>query len=256
MKKFLILAAILFIICLKSSLAQTVTNPNVENSDSPTSIITKIETDQRYTIISFRHYAGSDNAWAVLNKEIYIQTDVDNKHYKYLKSEGIAVVPETRNTLKKTNDKLEFKVYFEKIPGNAKNIDIIERAGKRNDGINYFNFYNVDLTHSSSGDERIKITNVELLPPPPVTGIEQPSDGATGMATAMNAMGPMYASMAKSLFDAQLAYYKQPGKIAEIAKLNKAYFDALVKEGFNYDQALKIITANSLISKSSSINGQ
>jgi hypothetical protein len=69
-------------------------------------------------------------------------------------------------------------------------------------------------------------------------------------------MGPMYASMAKSVLDAQLAYFKQPGKLAEIAKLNKEYFDALVKEGFTYDQALKIITSSSLISKSSSVPGQ
>ncbi|QEC79630.1 hypothetical protein [Mucilaginibacter ginsenosidivorax] len=257
MKKALILAAVLFTIGLKNSFAQTVTNPDIESTDSPTSTITKIETDQQYTVVSFRHYAGSDNAWAVLNREIYIQTDVDNKHYGYVKSEGIAVAPETRNTLKKLNDKLEFKVYFKKIPANAKTIDIIERAGKRSDGINYFNFYNVDVTHSSPGDKGIKITNVELLPPPPVNGTEQPSsDGANGMANAMGAMGPMYASMAKSLLDAQFAYFKQPGKIAEIAKLNKEYFDALTKEGFTNDQALKIITANSIIPKSASINGQ
>ncbi|WP_439697301.1 hypothetical protein ACFGVS_02490 [Mucilaginibacter sp. AW1-7] len=256
MKKALILAAVLFTIGLKSSFAQTVTNPDIESTDSPTSTITKIETDQQYTVVSFRHYAGSDNAWAVLNREIYIQTDVDNKHYGYVKSEGIAVAPETRNTLKKTNDKLEFKVYFKKIPANTKSIDIIERAGKRNDGITYFNFYNVDVIHSSPGDKGVKITNVELLPPPPVNGTGQPLDGANMLANAMGGMGPMYTSMVKSLLDAQFTYYQQPGKIAEIAKLNKEYFDALTKEGFTNDQALKIITSNSIIPKSASINGQ
>lgn len=256
MKKALILTAVLFAIGLQCSFAQTVTNPDVETTDSPTSTITKIETDQQYTIVSFRHYAGSDNAWVVLNKEIYIQTDVDNKHYGYVKSEGIAVAPETRNTLKKLNDKLEFKVYFKKIPANAKSIDIIERAGKRSDGINYFNFYNVDVIHSSPGDKRIKITNVELLPPPPAN-----TDTVKGLFYGhgnemASAMAPMYASMAKSLLDAQFAYYQQPGKIAEIAKLNKEYFDALTKEGFTNDQALKILTSNSIIPKSASINGQ
>lgn len=256
MKKALILAAVLFTIGLKSTFAQTVTNPDIETTDSPTSTITKIETDQQYTVVSFRHYAGSDNAWAVLNKEIYIQTDVDNKHYGYVKSEGIAVAPETRNTLKKLNDKLEFKVYFKKIPANTKTIDIIERAGKRSDGINYFNFYNVDVIHSSPGDKGIKITNVELLPPPPAN-----TDTVKGLFYGhgnemANAMAPMYTSMVKSLLDAQFAYYQQPGKIAEIAKLNKEYFDALTKEGFTNDQALKIITSNSIIPKSASINGQ
>jgi len=256
MKKALILTALLFTIGLKSSFAQTVTNPDVETTDSQTSTITKIETDQQYTVVSFRHYAGSDNAWAVLNKEIYIQTDVDNKHYGYIKSEGIAVAPETRNTLKKTNDKLEFKVYFKKIPANTKSIDIIERAGKRSDGITYFNFYNVNLTNSHSGDNRIKITNVELLPPPPAN-----TDTVKGLFYGhgnemASAMAPMYTSMVKGLLDAQFAYLKQPGKIAEIAKLNKEYFDALTKEGFTNDQALKIITSNSIIPKSTSINGQ
>jgi hypothetical protein len=72
-----------------------------------------------------------------------------------------------------------------------------------------------------------------------------------GMMGMMNSFGPMMSNMAKSLMDAQLDYYKQPGKLEEIAKLNKQYFDALVKEGFTNDQALKIITSDSLLPKSS-----
>jgi hypothetical protein len=255
MKKALFLVIVVSAMRI-TSFAQTVVNPNVEVSESTASIITKVETDKQYTVVSVDQYANSDNAWVVLNKEIYIQTDVDNKHYDYVKAENIAVAPQPKYVFKKAGDKLSFKIYFKKIPANSKSIDVIERAGRRTDGITFLNFYNVDLTHSSPGEHHVKITDVVLLPPPPMNGIEQPSNGANEMANAMGAMGPMYATLAKSMLDAQLAYYKQPGKLAEMAKLNKDYFDALVKEGFTYDQALKIITSNSLISKSSSVNGQ
>ena len=76
------------------------------------------------------------------------------------------------------------------------------------------------------------------------------------MNMAMSSVGPMYANMVKSMMNAQFDYFKQPGKIAELANMNKQYFDALIKEGFTNDQALKIVTSNGLLSKSSSINGQ
>lgn len=77
--------------------------------------------------------------------------------------------------------------------------------------------------------------------------------GDAGMAGMMNSFGPMMSNMAKSIMDAQLEYYKQPGKLEEIAKLNKQYFDALVKEGFTSDQALKIITSDSLLPKGNGV---
>lgn len=86
-----------------------------------------------------------------------------------------------------------------------------------------------------------------------VSVISKPSKdffGDAGMAGMMNSFGPMMSNMAKSMMDAQLEYYKQPGKVEEIAKLNKQYFDALVKEGFTADQALKIITSDSFLPKS------
>lgn len=77
--------------------------------------------------------------------------------------------------------------------------------------------------------------------------------GEAGMMGLMNSMGPMMGNMARSMMDAQLDYYKQPGKLEEIAKLNKQYYDALVKEGFTYDQALKIITSDSFLPKGNGV---
>jgi hypothetical protein len=253
MKKILTLSAMLMMACL-TSLAQVIVNPRVESSDDYNTIITKVESDAKFTVINFEYTANSDNSWVQLNKEIYIQTDQGNAHYNYVKSENIAMVP-AKHTLAKAGERLLFKVYFQKIPPTAKSIDIIERAGRRSDGITFFNFYNVDLRHSYPGEQHIKITDVVLVPPPPANMMSQPSIGTDGMANAMNAMGPMYTTLAKSMLDAQLDYYKQPGKLTELAKLTKEYFDALAKEGFTYDQALKIITSNSLISKSG-LSGQ
>lgn len=249
MKKTLLLTATLVAICLYS-FSQNVVNPHIEIKDSPATIISKIETDKQYTIVSFEHYAQIDSAWVVLNKEIYIQTDVDNKHYEFVKAEGIAVAPATRHTFAKAGDKLSFKVYFKKIPVNAKLIDIIEHAGKRSDDISFFNFYDVDLTQSNRGEQGVKVTEV-VLAPPPING-QTNSVGGVELTNMMGAMGPMYASLIKSMLDAQLSFYKQPGKLTEVAKVHKQYFDALVKEGFTYDQAIKILTSSPLIQMSGS----
>lgn len=259
MKKPILTIITLFIIATQA-FAQNLTIPKVEQKDDQSTIIKKVETNNLYTIVTFENYAYQDKAWVQLNKEIYLQTDLSNAHYDYVKSENIAMAP-NKDVLKKAGDKLEFKVYFKKIPATANSIDIIEHAGLNKSGVSYFNFYNVSLTEQVTLSNHVKVTNVVLLPPPPIqsdtttTGLSY-GNPSNEMQNAMSSMGPMYASMAKSVLDAQLAYFKQPGKISEIAKLNKDYFDALVKAGFNYDQALKIITSSSLIPKSSSVPGQ
>ncbi len=260
MKKTLTLTAFLMISCF-TAFSQNIVKPQVDQNEDFNCEIEKIETGSQFTSVTFAYTANADNAWVQLNKEIYIQTDQGNEHYNYVKSENIAMVP-AKHVFAKAGDKLTFKVYFKKIPAASKTIDIIERAGYRKDGILFFNFYGVSLSQSTSdgASKRATVTDVRLLPPPPVSA-DTASRGlfygaGNEMQNAMSAMGPMYASMAKSLLDANLAYYKQPGKIAELAKLNKDYFDALVKEGFTNDQALKIITSDGLFSKSSSLNGK
>jgi hypothetical protein len=253
MKKTLTLIILLLITC--SAFSQNIVSPQVDQTDDDNGKIAKIETDNQFTIVTFAYTANSDNTWVQLNKEIYIQADQGNEHYNYVKSENIAIVP-AKHIFTKAGERLSFKVYFKKIPADTKSIDIIERAGYKKDGITFLNFYDVSLVKQRAYITDVKITGPNGGSPYLASGPDEQSDVKGGMMGAMNAMGPMYASMAKSVLDAQLAYFKQPGKIAEIAKLNKAYFDALVKEGFNYDQAIKIITSSSLIPKSSSVPGQ
>ncbi len=248
MKKILSLSALLIMACLPL-FAQTIDNPQVEHSDDMSSFITKIETNKQYTIVSFECTAHNENSWIQLNKEIFIQTDVDNKHYNYVKSENIVMVP-GRHNFAKAGEKLLFTVYFEKIPQEAKSIDIIERAGTRQNGIGYFNYYNVSLTKSRA---ITPVTAANLMVPERsldrMISRNETLNSGTNMMNIMNSMGPMFGNLTKSMMDAEIDYYKQPGKITEVARLNREYFDALVKQGFNEDQALKIITSESLLHK-------
>lgn len=223
-----------------SAFAQTITYPAVGRAENGSCSIIKIETTDKHTVVTFEYTAQSDDAWADIRKEIFIKTDLSVKHYNFIKAENISISPE-RTSFAHADDKLAFKVYFQKIPKNAKSIDVIENAEDSTDASNYFNYYNVSLTASQGK----LVSRVTLTPPPIDKGMR------VGELSVFDNMGPMLTNMAKSMMDAQLDYYKQPGKIAEIAKLNREYFNALVKEGFTEDQALKIITAESLLPKAS-----
>lgn len=242
MKKTLILFA-LFLIAGLSSPAQNIINPQIGHRDDMNTAITKIETDKENTIVSFEYSAQNKSSWIQLNKEIYIQTRLNNKHYNYVRSENITMVPD-KHTFANDGDKLLFKVYFEKIPTEANSIDIIERAGTHDDGIGYLNFYNVSLTQQQS--LKTKVVDMNITHSADIVNMDMGSH----MAGLMDSMGPMFGNLTKTMMDAKINYYKQPGKLTEVAKLNKQYFNALVKEGFTSEQALKIITSESLFSKS------
>ena len=229
---------LLFISYASATFAQKIVDPKVGSSDDFATRITRIETNKQYTIVSFKSVAILDNSWFQVNKEIFIQTDQSNAHYGYVKAEGIKVTPE-RTTLKKAGDKLNFKIYFTKIPAQTKVLDVIERAGK-SEGTT-FNFYNVNLTEQA--DANSVVTDIVLAPPAPR------DFGNT--QNMMDSMMPMLGNMTKAMMDAQVEYYKQPGKIEELAKLHKRYYDALCKEGFNADEALKIITSEGIMPKPS-----
>lgn len=260
----------------------SIKNPSVNSTDDWNTTIKQIEVNDKYTIISFETTASSANSWVQLNKEIYLQTDERNTHFNYVKSEKIPLVP-VKEFLINAGDKYDFKVYFEKIPATAKSINIIERAGPST-GAAYLNFYGVSLSNSGpavnnyvsktitdtvfpkSNAQRIKTVSVTLTPPPPgsyQTGntfsVGDASSSAllkadNVFAQTMQSVVPMMGSMAKTMMDAQIEYYKQPGKIAEIAKLNKEYYDALRKEGFSSDDAIKVITASGIMPKVSGLD--
>ncbi len=55
-------------------------------------------------------------------------------------------------------------------------------------------------------------------------------------------------SVYTSLYDAQLKFFMDKTKVEEVAKINKNYYDALIKVGFTADQAFKILVSTPLIS--------
>lgn len=274
MKKLLTLIT-LFIISGLPTIAQTINSPFVKTREDGNTIIKKIATTGNYTVVTFETTANSPDYWVQLNKEIYLQTDISNAHYNYIKSENIVMAPK-KQTFSNAGDKLVFRVYFKKIPAAAKSINIIERSGPSNGNVSFFNFYNVSLTQSapnqyaSVGGRNLMTVKIDTAIVPssayqevrieePVRGnaIDVVNDNVHNeFGDAMKMMMPMMANMSKVIMDAQLNYYKQPGKLAEVAKLNKTYFDALIQEGFTRDEALKIITSVSILPKPTDINNK
>lgn len=236
MKKIFISLSILLITSL-AAFSQNIVNPQIDQNEDPNTKITSVETNSLFTIVHFETAAEGDSAWTQLNKEIYIQTDVDKKHYGFVKAEGIPMFP-AKHYLKTSKGKLPFTVFFEKIPSSSKSIDIIERAGISYSGETFFNFYGVSLTQKA---DAASLHQGSLF-----LNNNSTSNGMNGI---MAAMAPMYNTLATSMMNAQLDFYKQPGKLEEVAKLNKQYYDALITAGFTADQAIKIITSEGLLPK-------
>jgi len=233
--------SLLFLLLLLPAVAfcQTINSPSVEYSDDPSTTIEKIEITPKYTAVYFKHTTTSKGSWLELNKSIYLQDADGEDRYNYLRSEGIKLRP-LKDTATTDNQVFNFTVYFEKLKPGTKSINVIERATSimnRMSGTSFFNYYNVSLV--DSGKSKKHITDVKLLPPPSAFYSSKNTDFS---------MGAMVTSMYTAMLDSQIKFYSDKTKIDEMAKIDKSYYDALIKAGFNADQALKILTSRSLIS--------
>jgi len=247
--------SLLFLLLLLPALSfcQTINSPSVEYSDDPSTTIEKVEITPKYTVIYFKHTAAAKGGWLELNKSIYLQ-DVDGEdRYNFIKSEGIKLRP-MKDTATTDNQEFNFTVYFEKLKPGTKAINVIERATSimnRMSGTNYFNFYNVQLV----GNRKTRVTEVKLLPPPAImaadttqgTTIYPPLSGLSSKSYDFN-MGTMMTSMYNAALEAQLKFYSDKARLDEMAKIEKSYYDALMKAGFTADQALKILVSKPLLS--------
>jgi len=240
MRKLTLSIAALF--ACATAFAQNITNPKFDGRDDTNTSISKIETNKQFTVVTFETVAPGDSSWVEVNNDMFIRT-ANDVHYKFVKAEDITIAPK-KTTIARGGDKLTFKVYFEKIPATTKYVDVIERAGTSGDAIRFFNFYHVSLTASRPVENK-RVVSVTLSPPPPPMNMHNAMD----MGGIMNAMAPMMGAMTKSMLDAQVEYFKQPGKLQEIAKLTRAYLDALMNEGITREEAMKIITAEGLMPK-------
>jgi len=223
------------------SFCQSIDSPLVGSSDDNSTTITKIEVTKTNTIITFTHIATNKGNWVQLNKSIYLQDANGEKRYACIKSEGIPLRP-LQHIAASDNEQLVFKVYFEKLEPGTKEINVIERALSPQDralGTNYFNYYNVSLEKTDTVLSR-KSTQVRLLPPDAAP--------SSPFNNAMGSMLPMINNMYASILNAQIAFYSDPAKVTQLAKITKSYYDALIGAGFSADQAVKIITSKQLIS--------
>ncbi|MEJ6980283.1 hypothetical protein WG906_07470 [Pedobacter sp. P351] len=225
-KPYLLL--LLFLISSISCFAQAIVNPYVETVDDRACYISKIEITDKFTIVSFEH--KNNNGWVRVSDKIYIETP-DHTRYEYVKSEGIPVSPE-KYTFKEGEESLKFKVYFKALPKRVKTVNIIEKEGDRFS----FNFYGVSFEKSRTSDVQRSHTPVA----------EQPIANSDFPSAMFKSLGPIYSTLVKSMLNSSLEYYNEPGKLTELAKINKTYFEALRKEGFTRKEALKIMLSSPL----------
>jgi hypothetical protein len=233
--------SLLFLLLLLPALSfcQTINSPSVEYSDDPSTIIEKIEITPKYTAVYFKHTAAAKGGWLELNKSIYLQDANGEDRYNYVRSEGIKLRP-VKDTATTDNQEFNFTVYFEKLKPGTKAINVIERATSimdRMSGTNYFNFYNVSLEQPDTTKKNVK-TGVTLYPP--LSGLNSPNYESS--------MGSVMTSMYNAALEAQLKFYSDKARLDEMAKIEKSYYDALMKAGFTADQALKILVSKPLLS--------
>nr|WP_294898535.1 hypothetical protein [uncultured Pedobacter sp.] len=227
--KFTFLFACFCILLFHSAFAQTYEKPYVESVGDRLCYITKVEFTKRNTIVSFEHL--NNKGWIRLSDHIQIRTP-ENKSYHYIKSEGISIAPEMYH-FKADEQKHAFTVYFEPLPKNTKIFDVIEvEPGSKFD----FNFYGINLEKQRTTDLQIphfqarEITDTVLVSPPPPPF----SAGFTA-----NSFKEIYQSSLQGLTD----YFKQPEVLKEQAHLRKAFYDALLAEGFTSEQAMQILVS-------------
>jgi cell division protein FtsB len=59
-------------------------------------------------------------------------------------------------------------------------------------------------------------------------------------------MKKLYDQAIRGMIDSKLEYYETTDAVDRIAKLNKKYYDSLIKAGFTEEQALKIVIEHPL----------
>ena len=233
-----------------AAFSQSVKFPQASSSDDPTTFITEIVTNNKNTIVSFKHVCAQKGSWVQVNKSMYLQDANGEERYNFVRSEGIPVRPE-RFIATQDGQEVYFKVYFEKLKPGTEKINIIERARsvqELSDGIGFFNYYGVNLTKSGTPNSAALTLNetVQTDTSYVTTTIPAPFGSNGEMANIGSAMTEMYTS----LIHAMLKVYSNPEITDQLAKIDRNYYNALVKAGFAPDDALKIVISKQIASAS------
>lgn len=136
---------ILFFFLLTSfiSKSQTFNYPYVTRQDVNKEIINiyKIENNSTNTIVYIQYenvYQNEQNSWINIQPHVFLRETIGSRQFKFVKAEGVPVSPTKFNFTYK-GEKILFKLYFQKVPFDVKQIDLIECENQ------CFNFYGIKL---------------------------------------------------------------------------------------------------------------
>ncbi len=124
--------------------AQTYIKPPFKDQSTSAVKIGKVQITKTHTIVHMSCSAPDEfvyGGWACFTSTAFIQDVETKKKYKLIKSRGIPQCPAKFN-FSKPGQTIYFKLYFERVRHNVRNIHLIEDL---NDVANPFNFFNVYL---------------------------------------------------------------------------------------------------------------
>ena len=124
--------------------AQTYIKPPFKDQSTSAVKIGKVQITKTHTIVHISCSAPDEfvyGGWACFTSTAFIQDVETKKKYKLIKSRGIPQCPAKFN-FSKPGQTIYFKLYFERVRHNVRNIHLIEDL---NDVANPFNFFNVYL---------------------------------------------------------------------------------------------------------------
>ena len=105
-----------------------------------------IEFSDEYTRIEFIYRSSMiymNGGWIQMDPNAFIRPVGSSVKYRLIKAEGIPIAP-MKHYFRSKGEYHTYTLIFPALPGNTKQIDIIEKEG---DGTgSYFNFYNVDYS--------------------------------------------------------------------------------------------------------------
>jgi len=148
--------SLIFLFINLAGYTQITLNPEIESQGAHNLIMKQVEITKNNTIISFVYtsrFSGNispllmqpgNNGWVSIQPEIQIIGVGGKRNFKMVKTEGIPVEPE-KHYLSFKNEKIFFKVYFQKLDPGIEKFDLFECVS--GDRIICFNFYGVKVTN-------------------------------------------------------------------------------------------------------------
>ena len=103
-----------------------------------------IEFSDEYTRIEFIYRSSMlyiNGGWIQMDPNAFIRSVGSSVKYRLIKTEGIPLAP-SKHDFRSKGEYHTYTLIFPALPGNTKQIDIIERE----ENGTYFNFYNVDYS--------------------------------------------------------------------------------------------------------------